>query len=698
MALDMRTPNPVTANRQRTLMSSARTSASFDSFELTCMIYGSAHIVKDRRAAFERVETILGTRDTSVLPSNYAYTSREDLYMQGLTWGKAAIEDSIQYQHPFFDNSTPQNSLANSSPFGMTRAMVELGIQLCASEEQKRQWLPLFRTGKMIGAYCQTELGHGTFVRGLETTATWDPDTDEFVIHSPTLSSTKFWPGALGFSCTHALVMAQLVVQSKTYGPHLFMVQLRSLEDGTPLPGITLGDIGPKMSYNTTCNGFATFDQVHISRKAMLMGHAKVTSDGSYSGSPNSKLIYLTMLKVRTTVVKSAASQLAEAVTIATRYSVVREQGAGAESSHSIEKTIMWYKSQHFRILTIIAKAYAILFASRTLDAAYEGSREEQQEGAFTSLPYVHGLASGIKAWSTQIAADGAEDARKCCGGQGYLSISGLPDKVAAITALATLEGENYALWQQLGRYLFKCLDRIAENEDLDPRMQYLADGYIRHLDGINTLQYISRPCTATGHEFLDLDVQLSIYRHTALRLILAAHTALYTSEKPYAEAWNDNLMLTIAAARAHNQYTVVSSFISHINSLPSTTSPALKTVLSYLSALFALSEIINPQSINAISYVEDNHLSHAQLDSIRDVVNGLLEQLLPESVALTDAWDFTDASLCSAIGMADGDVYETVMEWVKQLPINRKAWDEDGGVFQPGWREMVAPVLKGKL
>lgn len=41
----------------------------------------------------------------------------------------------------------------------------------------------------------QTELGHGTFVRGLETTATYDPSTKEFDLHSPSLTSYKWWPG-----------------------------------------------------------------------------------------------------------------------------------------------------------------------------------------------------------------------------------------------------------------------------------------------------------------------------------------------------------------------------------------------------------------------------------------------------------------------------------------------------------------------
>lgn len=38
-------------------------------------------------------------------------------------------------------------------------------------------------------------MGHGTFVRGLETTATYDPSTKEFVLNSPTLTSYKWWPG-----------------------------------------------------------------------------------------------------------------------------------------------------------------------------------------------------------------------------------------------------------------------------------------------------------------------------------------------------------------------------------------------------------------------------------------------------------------------------------------------------------------------
>lgn len=59
------------------------------------------------------------------------------------------------------------------------------------TDEQKQKWLSLARKMQIIGCYAQTELGHGSNVQGLETTATFDLQTDEFIIHSPTLTSSK---------------------------------------------------------------------------------------------------------------------------------------------------------------------------------------------------------------------------------------------------------------------------------------------------------------------------------------------------------------------------------------------------------------------------------------------------------------------------------------------------------------------------
>ena len=53
-----------------------------------------------------------------------------------------------------------------------------------------------------------------------------------------------------------------------------FIVQLRSLDDHSPLPGITVGDIGMKFgsgAYNSMDNGVLRFDHVRIPRNQMLM-------------------------------------------------------------------------------------------------------------------------------------------------------------------------------------------------------------------------------------------------------------------------------------------------------------------------------------------------------------------------------------------------------------------------------------------
>lgn len=68
-------------------------------------------------------------------------------------------------------------------------------IRSQGDDAQRDKWLPLGRAYKIIGTYAQTELGHGSYIRGLETTATYDPATQEFVLNSPTLTASKWWPG-----------------------------------------------------------------------------------------------------------------------------------------------------------------------------------------------------------------------------------------------------------------------------------------------------------------------------------------------------------------------------------------------------------------------------------------------------------------------------------------------------------------------
>jgi len=122
------------------------------------------------------------------------------------------------------------------------------------SAEQQAEWLlPAYRM-EIVGALAQTELGHGSNVRALQTTAEYDASTQEFVLNTPTLQAMKWWPGGLGKSATHCALYAQLVLNGRELGFHTFMLQLRD-EDHHPLPGITLGEIGPKFGDNMVCHG-----------------------------------------------------------------------------------------------------------------------------------------------------------------------------------------------------------------------------------------------------------------------------------------------------------------------------------------------------------------------------------------------------------------------------------------------------------
>ena len=96
--------------------------------------------------------------------------------------------------------------------------MFAKSIRDLGSEEQVKHYLPLIHNMQIIGCYAQTELGHGSNVAGLETTATLDLTRDEFVINTPSIKAVKFWPGNLGIQATHAIVFARCIANEADYG------------------------------------------------------------------------------------------------------------------------------------------------------------------------------------------------------------------------------------------------------------------------------------------------------------------------------------------------------------------------------------------------------------------------------------------------------------------------------------------------
>lgn len=58
------------------------------------------------------------------------------------------------------------------------------------------------------------------------------------------------------------------------------MVPIRDLNTHKPLPGIEVGDIGPKLGYGNKDNGFLRFTHCRIPRFNMLAKYISVTRNG----------------------------------------------------------------------------------------------------------------------------------------------------------------------------------------------------------------------------------------------------------------------------------------------------------------------------------------------------------------------------------------------------------------------------------
>ena len=101
----------------------------------------------------------------------------------------------------------------------------------------------------------------------------------------------------MGRTANHAVVMAQLMINERSYGPHPFVVQIRDLETHEPLENIHVGDIGPKFGYNTMDNGFLLLNNVKIPHAHMLARFSSVDPEtNEYVKPASAALVYGTLV------------------------------------------------------------------------------------------------------------------------------------------------------------------------------------------------------------------------------------------------------------------------------------------------------------------------------------------------------------------------------------------------------------------
>ncbi|RHY31981.1 hypothetical protein DYB32_002962, partial [Aphanomyces invadans] len=280
-----------------------------------------------------------------------------------------------------------QDLTGYATPTLLHHAMFTKNLASIFTPEQVAAWGTPIDSFQWLGCYAQTELGHGSNLRSLETTATFLPDVDEFELHSPTLTSIKYWPGALASTANMAVVYARLLIHGTDHGVHSFLLQLRDFTTHKPLPGITVGHIGnvwifqrvysfslfsssttDKLAFNTVDNGYLKLDRVRIPRANMAMKfsthplHVSSRADGA-----KRELSYFTMLQMRFHMVHGSAKTLSKAATIAVRYSAIRLQGLSATAPHG-EVRVLDYQSQQHRVLPRVAESFAIFATSTRVD------------------------------------------------------------------------------------------------------------------------------------------------------------------------------------------------------------------------------------------------------------------------------------------------------------------------------------------
>ncbi|KAM4856805.1 peroxisomal acyl-coenzyme A oxidase 2 [Urocitellus parryii] len=550
-------------------------------------------------------------------------------------------------------------------------------LRSLGSEEQIAKWLPLCENFQIITTYAQTELGHGSYLQGLETEATYDAATQEFVIHSPTMTAAKWWPGDMGRSATHALVLAQLICSGARQGMHAFIVPIRSLQDHTPLPGITVGDIGPKMDLENVDNGFLLLDHVRVPRENMLSRFAQVLPDGTYIKFGTAQSNYLGMVVTRVRLLlTSILPLLQKACVIAVRYSVVRRQSRLRPSDP--EAKILDYQTQQQKLLPQLATSYAFHFTAVSLLEFFHRSYDEILRKDFSLLPELHALSTGMKAMMSELCTQGAELCRRACGGHGYSKLSGLPSLVTQVTASCTYEGENTVLYLQVARFLVKSYLQAKVSPDSAPQKPLP-----------QSVEYLARPVLARcpaqkAADFLCPELYTAAWAHAAARLIEDSVHHLQTLTQSGAdqqEAWNQTSVMHLQAAKAHCYYITVKSFTDALEKLDK--EPAIQQVLQRLCDLFALHGILT----NSGDFLHDGFLSGAQVDMARKAYLDLLLLIRKDAILLTDAFDFTDQCLNSALGCYDGNVYGRLFQWARESPSNAQE--------NPAYEKYIRPLLQ---
>jgi acyl-CoA oxidase len=520
--------------------------------------------------------------------------------------------------------------------FGVQFGLWGMSVQSLGTEKHHKKYLEDIGSLKLPGCFAMTETHHGSNVKGLETTATYNHQDQTFVIHTPHENAQKEYIGNAAAHGQMATVFARLIIDKKDYGINAFVVPLRDTK-GKVLKGVTIGDCGKKMGLNGVDNGTIRFDQVVIPKENMLDRFASVSAEGAFeSPIPSDNRRFFTMLGTlvggRIGIPRSALSAARSGLSIAIMYGDQRRQ-FGPEGGSEVP--VLNYRIHQRRLMPLLAKTYAIHFALQYLTGRFISRNEDEMQE-------IEALAAGLKSYTSWHTRDTLQECREACGGKGYLSENRIDALKNDTEIYTTFEGDNTVLMQLVAK------NRLAEFRKSFGHMN--AMGLISYVyENARTVVSEKNPIvtrkTDDAH-LLDDQFLLQSFQYREKTTLASAAKRLKklidSGLDPY-DAFNVAQHQMIDVAQAYIDRVVLEQFQLAIRSV---NDQKCQSTLRNLSHLYALTQIEK----NKGWYLEDGYMEAVKTKAIRKMVNQLCWEIREDAVPLVEAFAIPESCLGAEI------------------------------------------------
>jgi acyl-CoA oxidase len=520
--------------------------------------------------------------------------------------------------------------------FGVQFGLWGMSIQSLGTEKHYRKYLKDIGSLQLPGCFAMTETNHGSNVKGLETTATYNHNDQTFTIHTPHEKAQKEYIGNAAVHGQMATVFAKLIIDEIDYGVNAFIVPIRDTNSKI-LKGITIGDCGLKMGLNGVDNGTIRFENVVIPKENMLDRFASINEEGKFeSPIPSDNRRFFTMLGTlvggRIGIPRSALAAAKSALTIAIQYSDKRRQ-FGPEGGSEVP--ILNYRMHQRRLIPLLAKTYAIHFALQYVTNRYIARTESE-------MPEIEALAAGMKAYSTWSTTDVLQECREACGGKGYLSENRIDALKNDTEIYTTFEGDNTVLMQLVAKNRLSEFRKAFGEMDAMGIINYVFENAKTAISEKNPI--VTRK-TEESH-LIDDEFHLSAFQYREKTILASAAKRLKklidSGLEPY-DAFNVVQHQMIDVAEAYLERIVLEHFQKAIEAIEDKKS---KEIMAQLCQLYALSQMEK----NKGWYLEDGYMEAAKTKAIRKMVNQLCWEIRPDAVSLVKAFDIPDSCLAAPI------------------------------------------------